>query len=82
MARKEIFNDWTIFSEDFNFDLFSNGNEVIIKDGTNERNQLFEGKIETNTISIYDLSSYSCNLEIEYYSKAIEIIKIEYEEEN
>ena len=51
MAKKEIFNDWTIFSADYDFEIFSNGSNVIIKDGTDERNQLFEGKIEANLLS-------------------------------
>ncbi len=79
MNKKIIFNDWTLFSEDFDFEVFSNGSDIVVKEGTNARNPLFEGKIEPTSISIYDLSSYSCTLEIEYFSKVIKIVK--YEEE-
>ncbi|WP_100066031.1 hypothetical protein [Miniphocaeibacter massiliensis] len=79
-SKKEMFNGWILISEGFELEVFSNGNKVVIKAVTLDREEVFDGIIEESYVRIYDMSTYYCSLEIDYGNKIIKIIKDEQEE--
>lgn len=74
------FNGWFLESDDFDFRILSDGDEVIIRTDAPGKDILFSGAIAQNSITVYEVSSYLVYLEINQLEKTIFLRKVEDED--
>lgn len=74
------FYNWKVTSDHFEFNILSDGNEVLIRKSNYDKDELFSGNISNDKVVVYSVIGYLVNVEIDYPNRTINLLKVESDE--